>query len=217
MEQAVSQTQTSSSIKKNVEKSKIQVSRIFKSEYQKEGTMTAELKQAITTTSSYPSKVVSNSLQNNIFSTSDFGFEEQDYVNTENRVAWIDVPLDATVEMVQEKLDSFKEATLYRILSNKPILADTEKYAVDNPEINVTLDTFANRQVVRYGTGHEKEGKITVDQNGKVQYRRIAFDKNGKTDVDERTSETNDFYASEQIEHEINNTDKSSVIKNQSI
>lgn len=192
-------------IRKEHVKSKIVVSRVYTSEFQKEGTLTAELKQTIATKAYYPSKSVTNSLNDNIFSTTDFGFSEQEFSTTETRVAWIDVPLGSTIESVQTRIDAMKDLTLYRIMSNKPIIADTEQYAIDSPELNVTVDTIANRQVVRYPDNHETNpGEIILDVHGKVQYRRIAFSKTLKEDQDKRTEEVTDVYVSPEIEMELN-------------
>lgn len=194
-----------SNIRKEVTSSPIMVERVYKSDFQKEGTLTAELRQVVTTKSFYPSKSISNSLNENIFSIQDFGFEETDYENKETRVAWIDVPVGSTKESVQKQLDNLKEATLYRILSNRPIIADTEQYAIDNPEMETTIDTYANRQVVRYPKEHEQEGSLVVTE-GKVQYRRVAFSKGAKADVDLRNSDLADVYMSAEIKAEVNGT-----------
>lgn len=202
-------------VRKEVLKGKINVSRIYKSDFQKEGTQTAELKQTITTKSYYPSTQVSNSLQDNVFGSQDFGFGEKEYSSTETRVSWIDVPVGTTKEQVQVKIDSLKEnAVLYKIMSNHPILSDSEKYAIDNPNLSVTKDTYANRQVVRYPAGHENEGQIVLDNYGKPQYRRVAFSVKGATDIDNRTSDPADFYASAEIKAELG---IENVMENQSI
>lgn len=193
----------SSAIRKEVIVGQLTVSRVYKSDYQKEGTLTAELRQEIHTTSYYPSKVIANSLNENIFAQSDFKFEEQKYENKETRVAWIDVPESSTIQDVEKKLAEFKNARLYKILSNRPILADTEKYAINNEQLDISLDTFANRQVVRYPMNHPQAGEITLDINGKVQYRRIAFTAQGKEDEDLRTQEPENYYASPEIEAEL--------------
>lgn len=193
-------------IKKEVSKTAINVSRVYSSDYQKEGTLTAELKQSVTTKAFYPSKSVSNSLNGNIFSTDDFGFEATEYENKETRVAWIDVPAGSTQEAVVAKLAAVKDATLYRILSNTPILSDSDKYAVDNDELEVTMDDFANRQAIRYPQGHADAGQLVTDKNGKVQYRRIAFATSLVEDQDLRTEDPTDFYASPEIEAELNST-----------
>ena len=191
-------------IRKQVVTGTINVSRVYQSDFQKEGTLTAELKQTIETESFYPSKSVTNSLNQNIFSTADFGFEEKKFDSSETRVAWIDVPTGSTVESVMGKLQSAPNATLYRIMSNKPILADSDKYAIDNPELQVTMDDYAKRQAVRFGDTHPDAGKLVLDNNGKIQYRRIAFSLNKVADVDSRTADPADFYASPELQAELN-------------
>jgi hypothetical protein len=198
--------ENTSNIRKEVSTGPLNVHRVHKTEFQKDGTLTAELKQVVETVSFYPTKSVSNSLSDNIFSMEDFGFEEKQFPNKETRVAWIDVPTGMTVKSVQEQLTKTPDACLYRILSNRPIIADTEQHAIDNPEFpNVTLDSIANKQVVRIPKGEENEGKLALI-NGKPQYRRIAFSKVSKEDVDMRTSDTADFYQTPEIKAELNGT-----------
>lgn len=201
---------TNSRIRKEVSKSAIVVSRVYKSDYQKKDTLTAELKQSVKTVSHYPTASISNSLQDNIFGMSDFGFQEKPFENTETRVAWIDVPVGSTVESVTAKIATIPGAGLYRALSNRPIIADTEKYAIESSELDVSLDTFANRQVVRYPAG-ENENGLALDTNGKVQYRRIAFTAKGAADVDVRTADPADYYASEEIEQELQGVETPSI------
>lgn len=198
--------ETNPNIRKEVSISKLEVTKVSKSDFQKEGTLTAELRQSISTTTYYPTKSIANSLNGNIFDMNDFGFEEQSFPNTENRVAWIDVPANSTIESVKAKLDQVPDATLYRILSNKPIIADTEQHAIGNPAFpNVTLDSFANKQVVRIPKGAENEGKLALT-NGKLQYRRIAFSREARKDEDSRNSDPSDFYASLDLKAELNGT-----------
>ena len=190
-------------IKKTVTKQPITISRVYKSDYQKDGTKTAELKQKVTVDTYYPSKVVATNLQDNIFEATEFGFEPQKFSNTETRVAWIDVPENTTMEVVKTRIDALKGATLYKVMSNKPILSNTEEYAINNPELEVNLDTFANRQVVRYPQNHEKAGQIVLDKNGKVQYRRIAFSKTIVEDIDKRVEDPKEVYMSPEIKQEL--------------
>lgn len=199
--------ETNPNIRKEVSISPLTVTKVFKSDFQKEGTLSAELRQTIETVSFYPSKVVTNSINDNIFDTADFGFEEQSFPNKETRVAWIDVPVDSTVESVKEKLEKNPEACLYRILSNKPIIADTEQHAIENTNFpNVTKDSFAKKQVVRISEKATENAGMLALVNGKIQYRRIAFTKTAKKDMDLRTSEPSDFYASPELKAEMNNT-----------
>lgn len=196
--------QNNTQIRKEVKTGAINVSRVYASDFQKEGTLTAELKQTIETQSFYPSKSVTNSLNQNIFSTQDFGFEEQKFDSSETRVAWLDVPMNSTPESVMDKLKAAPEATLYRVLSNKPVLADSDMYAINNPDLQVTMDDYARRQAVRFPEGHPDAGKLALDRNGKIQYRRIAFSLNKVADVDTRTSDPADFWASPELTAELN-------------
>lgn len=193
-----------SRIRKEVSSSPLTVSRVYTSDYQKEGTLTAELKQTITTKSFYPSKSVANSLQDNIFSMSDFGFEETAYENKETRVAWIDVPVGSTQESVQQIIDGMNDARLYRVLQNHPILADTDDLAIANPEIPVTKDMYANKQAVRFSDNSDNAGELALDKNGKIQYRKVFFTKQAKEDQDWRTDDEH-FYASPELAAELNN------------
>jgi len=197
-------TNATARIRKEVSKDALSVSRVYKSDYQKDGTHTAELRQTVTTKSYYPGKSVSNNMQDNIFGQNDFGFEEQEYTNNEKRVAWIDVPENMTPEAVAEKLANFPEATLYRVLSNNPILTDNQVYAISAGL--TTKDNFAESQVVRYPEGSENAGKLALDSNGKPQYRAIFFSNSAKEDMDLRT-EDEEFYASASIAAELNSTE----------
>ena len=197
-------TNNQNRIKKEVTKEPLTVSRVYASNFQKEGTLTAELRQTIKTVSLYPTKSISNSLNANIFEAKDFGFAETPFENTENRVAWIDVPPDSTPTSVLNRLKEFPEAGLYRILSNHPILSDTDMYAIGAEELDVTKDSIANKQAVRLPEGDPRAGQLALDLNGKIQYRRIAFSTVEMADQDSRTSNPADFYASPELTAEIN-------------
>lgn len=203
-------------IRKEVSKGGLDVSRVYSSEYQKEGTETAELRQTVTTKSYYPTKSIANNRQDNVFGMQDFGFEEQEFVNVENRVTWIDVPKGTTAEQVKAKLAAHPEAGLYRVLANKPILTDNQEYAIKTGL--ASYDQFANSQVVRYPENAEggNGGKIAPDTNGKPQYRAIFFKVDAPQDIDMRTAETEDFYASAEIKAELNNS-SAHVIPGQSL
>ena len=196
--------ETTSRIRREATDGPLIVSRVYTSPFQKKGTLTAELKQTVTVKSFYPSAQVSNSIQDNPFSASEFGFQEQEFDSKDTRVAWIDVPLGSNVETVKQKLEGIKDARLYRVLSNRPIISDNQQYAIDNPELDVSLDSIANEQVVRYPEGHEDAGKLILDRNGKVQYRRNALSVRGFEDKDMRTPEPSDFYVTPELHAEIN-------------
>lgn len=201
---AVAEAATEQRIRKEVAKTGLQVTRVYKSDWQKEGTLTAEIKQTVKTSSFYPSKSVSNDMQDTIFGTKDFGFKEQSFENEEIRVGWINVPASATIESVTEQLKGFPNAVLYKVLSNKPILTSDQKYAV--AENITTIDVIGARQVVRYPDGHPEAGSLVLDPNGKIQYRQVFFKTAAIEDIDSRTSDPADFQASEEIVAELNAT-----------
>lgn len=206
---------TTNGIRKEVSTSAISVDKVYESEYQKEGTLTAQIRQTVTTKSYYPSKSVTNDHQDNIFSSAEFNFEESEYENVENRVAWIDVPVGSTKESVQAKLESFPEATLYKVLSNKPIITDSQNYAIGQGLTNI--DVFANRQAVRFPEGHESEGELALDPSGKVQYRAVFFMSTSKEDQDKRTTEPSESYLSDELKAELQSIGASEVVDQQAV
>lgn len=204
-----------SHIRKESLSSEILVSRVYEAEFQKEGTLTAELKQTVDTKSFYPTKSVTTSLQDNIFTIENFGFKEQEFDSRETRVAWISVPLGSTEESVKQQLESFPDAVIYKILSNHPILSEEDKHIIASGEFSMTKDTVADKQAVRYPKEHESAGELIYDNNGKIQYRRTAFSKETKIDEDYRTEDPSKFYASPDLLAEINGTNF--IIDDQSI
>lgn len=204
-----------SNIKKEKIVSTISVARVYQTEFDKEGTITAELKQTVTTKSYYPTKSVSNSLQDNIFDATDFGFQEQVYESKDTRVAWIAVPVGSTVESVTKQLEIFSNANIYKVLSNHPILTEEDKFAIEDATLNVTKEMIATKQAVRYPKDHEKAGELVLDVFGKIQYRRTAFSKAGSVDIDNRTKDPADCYLTDILKAEINGVNH--VIQGQSI
>lgn len=188
-------------VRKEVSKGALEVSRVYAADYQKEGTLTAEIKQTITTKSYYPSKSVSNNLQDNPFSTSDFGFSENEYTANETRVVWVEVPVGSTVESVAAKLATLPDANIYKMLANKPILSDNQVYAIGAGL--TTKDIIADKQVVRYPSGHPQAGQIILDPQGKVQYKATYFKTSAMADQDLRTADVNDFYATPNMNIEL--------------
>lgn len=199
-------------VRKEVVSTGITVDRIYESDFQKEGTKTAQLRQIVTTEAFYPSKQISNSHQDNVFTLEEFDFSEQKFTNAENRVAWIDVPPSVTPEQVLAKIP--EKSCLYRILDNKPIITDSQDFAIKNPELDLSLEAIANKQVVRYSEDHEKAGQIVPDVNGKPQYRAVFFSKLPKEDIDSRTESAEDFYATDLIRAEMSGA---TVIRDQNI
>lgn len=195
---------TQSQPRHDVVKKPITLSRIYIAEYQKEGTKTAELRQEVTTVSKYPSKKVDSDLQDNLFNNEDFNFEPQVFTSTEIRMAWMPIPEETTEEVVKTLLGKANEkgGTIYRVLSNKPILDENQKYAITQGLRD--MDHFANAQVCRYPDNHEDAelaGELMLDKAGNVQYRRTFFAKTPKADMDLRDGV--DVYMSPEILAEV--------------
>lgn len=173
----------------------IVVAEIRESQFAKTGVLTAVLKQAIKSVSTYSGATHSNSMQDNVFGMDDFDSVEQEFANESTRVAFMDIPASATIKQVQAKFDALPNAVLYRVLSNSPVLHDDHKKAIAN-EI-VELDTIAMSQLVRFGAGHEKEGDLILVDN-KIQYAKTFLSIQAKDDVDLRGGEQ--YLPSEVIE-----------------
>lgn len=188
-------------VRKETSKGALEVSRVHSTQWQKEGTLTAEIKQTVTTKSYYPSKSVSNNLKDNPFSTSEFGFSESEYSSEERRVAWVEAPIGSTVESMEARLATFPEATIYKILANHPILSDNQEYAI---EAGLTSkEVIADNQVVRYGEGHPQAGQLILDKVGKPQYKQTFFKRTAKEDEDLRTEDPADFYSTSEVRVEL--------------
>lgn len=172
----------------------------FESEFQKEDTLTSQLRQVVTTTSYYPAKKVSNEMNGGLFGAEEFGFAEQVFTSTENRVAWIPVPKTVTEAQIKAKLDAANKAgaCIYRVLSSAPIISKDQQWSIDTGRRS--LDSFANAQVMRYPEGHDEEGKLILN-NDKVQYRKTFFSETAKEDIDMRG--TTEEYHSTEIEAEL--------------
>lgn len=184
----------------------ITVDKVFTGNFQKAGTLSAQIRQEVTTTSLYPSKQGTKASDDALFSNADFGFTEMPYSSTEKRVHWLNIPLGKTVADVEAELAAHPKARLVKTLSNRPIINSDQQYAINTG--SATLDTFADTQVVRYpeGTvqqGVDVSGQIVLDKNGKVQYRAISFSTTDKPDVDLRDDNPENEYMSAAIKAEL--------------
>ncbi len=194
----------SNQVEKTTKRGPIIVSRVYKSDFQKEKSLTAELRQEIITISKYPATQMGNSLNVNLFSNEDFGIETKDYESKETRVVFSNVleSMD-TPEKVQQYInEKFPNLCLYKILSNKPILSEEDLMAIKNGFI--TKDTKANSQIIRYPEGNENAGQIALTAEEKVQYRRIGTSLTAKADEDYRNNDPKDMYMSAEIANELN-------------
>lgn len=208
-------TQVSNTGKRvEVLKGALEVSRVHATQWQKEGTLTAEIKQTVTTKSYYPSKSVSHNLQDNPFSTADFGFSENVYDSNEKRVVWIDVPTGSTVESVVAKLATLPSATIYRILANHPIISDSQDYAI---KAGLTsMEVIADKQAIRYPDGHAEAGKLIL-KNGKPQFKGNFFKATACEDQDLRTADPADFYATPKMKAELSSASSAIAVGQQTL
>lgn len=191
--------QTETSVIKDVKHGAVTIDKLYKSDYQKKGTQSVQLRQEVVTKSSYPSVQPKTG---GLFSTAEFGLETQDFESKETRIAWIDVPETATVDVVATRLAALASKGIMKVLANKPILNANQKNAIERGIAE--MDTFANSQIVRYPDEHEKSGEIILDKNGKIQYRVNNFEPEMTNDVlDKRTADPADYYASEELEQEL--------------
>lgn len=163
----------------NTTVSPITVSRVYASDFQREGTLTAELKQTVKTTSMYDNRT-DDGLNDSLFD----GTQSQKYETNETRVYWSSVPEGSTVETVEEQLRKYPNACLYRILASTPIVSDSEQWGIDKGM--TTLDAIAERQLVRYPANHAQAGEPVL-WHGEKQYRRICFSLVAREDEDRRS------------------------------
>lgn len=197
---------TPTGVRKETSKSPVSFSRTYTAEFQKEGTKTVEISQKVTTKSFYPSKKVASDLQNGLFDADEFGFAEQVFTSEESRMAWLPIPESMKDSEVAARIaaDAAKGSTIYRTLSNCPILDENQKYAISSGLRD--MDHFANSQVVRYPENDKTiadgtAGHIVKDVNGNPQYRRTFYWKTPHEDIDVR--DASNVYMSQDIALEL--------------
>lgn len=199
---------TGNAIRTTTSKDEITLDNIHVNDFQKAGTKTAQLRQRIVTTSYYPSKKVDSNLQQNPFAASDFGFAEQVFESIEERMAWLLIPENSTEDALKVKLAVANKngATIYKVLSNSPILDENQAYAVKQGIR--TKDQFAVKQLTRYPKNAKNDeagltGKLILDKAGNVQYRRTYLWLTPMTDKDVRGSVDFPVYVPKEIEAEL--------------
>lgn len=195
----------------------MEVSRVYTSEFQKKGTLTAEIKQVVKTVTTYPGISVSNNLHDNVYSITDFKTENQKFEDSETRVTWILVPDTETLEQTKEKVAKASEAgaRTYRILRNHPIITESQAYAIETGQ--TTKEAIAEKQVCRYPDSHAKAGQLILDNHGKPMYRFIGLKLTDPKDLDERTSKSDDYYATPEMVQEMEVAQSNSVIADQKL
>lgn len=190
----------SNALRTNRKYGKITVDGIAKSNFQKEKTMTATLRQIIEIVAYYQGKQANDSLTDSIYSNDEFGFGEQEFASTETRVCFLNIPEGETEENLLAKLEKATKARIWKCLSNHPILSTQQTNSITRGL--KTMDEYANKQVIRYPEGHAMAGEIIV-RNGKVEYKIQRLSAIGKPDEDFRNSTPGDFYVSDDIRTEL--------------
>lgn len=171
----------------------------------------AQIRQVVTT--SLPSTRTTNNIKGSLYSDAELGITSNDF--DEVRVAWIPVPVGATVASVQADLDKSPIKQLVRFLASQIILSDdqmnvannglrntatskaldsfNEKYGIaagtewGKDHLKFFLNAIADRQVVRKGgTGTDANEIVLYGTPGKQQFRRIEFPPVPMEDVDTR-------------------------------
>lgn len=209
--ETITNAPTVAGIRKETVKSEVTLSRVYVNEFQKKGTKTAEVRQKIVNKSFYPSAKTETELQSGLFSTEDFGFKSKEYESTEERVAWVLVPENASEASVIANIAKQAKANscVYRVLSNAPILDDNQKYAV-NQGLR-TFDFFADKQAVRYPENDTtiadgSAGKLILDKSNNVQYRRTFYWSSAHEDVDSRDGKS--VYLTPEMDAELHGASK---------
>lgn len=181
-----------------VTRDKIIATRIFNSEFQKEGTLTVELKQTVHSSITYPpKKSVSNKVLDNPF-LNEVQEKPKTFTRTKTFVAFLDVDEDYDIEDIETILNNYPNAVIYKILSNHPILNDNQKAVIDSIEDKdlkqQRFDVIANRQLV------VRKGRIILDGYGKPQYLATFYSNTPHEDIDLRTPEQQDYYKNNYVE-----------------
>ena len=181
------------------------------SQYTKAGTVQATLRQRVETVSYYPTTSLSNNMSDNLFSVADFtGIQSDPRTTVENRVTWMTVPEGTTADQILARLQNYPEATIYRVLSNHPILTDKQTSALKAGL--GSMETYAKAQLVKYGfqpdgnpifdeaTGEVKSGKPILDfRTQKLQYKVNHFSLTAKDDINLKNDVPGDMFISQDV------------------
>jgi len=151
----------------------------------KDDMLSAQIRQIVTTTSTYPGKNVGNDKQSSLFGAAEFGGEAKVYTKQSVRLAWIDVPLGKDKDAVQAQLDSLGDAgRIYQIVSTdiQDCLTDGHRYQI--AEGNLLLaDAMASKTIPAKDEHGNETGEPVCDADGAVIYRALYFDAHGQEDI----------------------------------
>ena len=204
-------------IQKTTMRGQLIISRVFTAQFQRSNSLTAEFKQTVNEIITYPERTISSNLQDNLYDISEFGLDGKTFNSQRTDVTWIDIPLGETVADVAKRLEKYKDAKLYRVLSNQPIISDltqvyleTLRQGGEEALAKQHMDRVANSQVMRFlqnaEDGSYNEGDLILDKLGKPQYKACFLDLEGtKDDLDLRTQDEH-FYQTMEVFTSLNPT-----------
>jgi len=139
----------------------------------------AVLRQKVKTT--YPASRAGNSMSDSLFAQNDFKAVGKEYIN--DRVTFIKVPLEATKETVQAKLDKLPDARIYRIMSSQleDVMTDEQKKAIEEGISSKSMEEYEKTM-----KAINPENGQPLMNNGEVFYRALYFSSTNVEDIDLR-------------------------------
>jgi|TARA_R110000782_G_scaffold193411_3_gene282969 hypothetical protein len=151
----------------------------------KDSVLTAQIRQVVKTTSTYPGKNVGNDKQDSLFGAAEFGGESKVYTKESNRIAWIDVPLDTTAAQVEARIASLgAKGRIYQIVSIdiQDCLTDGHRYQIAEGNLELS-DAMVKRSIPVIGDDGEPTGEAASDAEGNTLYRALYFSATGQEDI----------------------------------
>lgn len=173
-----------SNIKKEVKYSRITVDKVSDHKYRSDR-KSAQIRQTVTKITEYLSK--GDSLMTSV---------QKRFEEPKKRVTWTDCELDDTVESVQAKLDRFENATIYQIVSFDIMdcLSEGHVAQIKNPLSDLTLNKMKDKFTLKDGEGNP------ILKEGKTIYRSLYLKLDGKEDIINLSSTTDEEVVEELIE-----------------
>lgn len=117
---------------------------------------------------------------NALFSREEFGGKDQIFL--ENRVCFLNVPKEVTLQMIQQKLDEMDGPTLVRTLSLKPRLSEDQMRTIEQGRNPKSYEEYLNDFI-------PDQNDNPVLYRGQKQYRKVDFSKSWADDIDLRAED----------------------------
>lgn len=139
----------------------------------------AELRQTVIT--HYPSARFHSSNIDPLFTLSEFSAQETTDYESE-RVIWINVPKGVTQQDLEDRLEKYPEATIYRILSHdvEQVLSKEQLFAMKSDAFpNATINSFKKSHCIMFP--NEKTGmRCPVSSDGGWHPESVKLNMNGR-------------------------------------